>query len=147
MTTEQIDRQSPLVLDVVETLDDLTAEIAGEMLQVPLQTDAAEAKALRLISDQLRPVGGAPPVSGSAYMPIAEGDRLLAIVFDGDGMNERGFRNEVSARCFATDTADGAPDDYIATLIYDCGADDLHVETHVADAWLASEEEREEAAE
>ena len=63
-------------------------------------------------------------------------------------MNERGFRNEVSARHFLTqDMAGEALDDFIVTNIWDCGADDLLVETFGAENWPASyEEEREEAS-
>ena len=57
MTTEQIDSQNPLVLEEDETLDDLMPEIAAELLRVPLATDAAAAKSLRLIGDQLRHIG------------------------------------------------------------------------------------------
>jgi len=69
-------------------------------------------------------------------------DTIIAVVIDGASMNERGFRNKAAAHHFLTqDIAGEAPDDYIVTNIWDCGADDLLVESFGAENWLASYEE------
>lgn len=135
MTTQQNDPQSPLDLDEGETLDDLMQEIAGELLQAPLQTDAAAAKTLRLIADQLRHISGA-------------GD-TLAVIVGGELMNEQGFKTEEAARRLLNDLlTDSEPDDYYITIVTDhgSGSETLGVEMHGAHTWLEAEEESREDA-